>query len=131
VQHEEALIRSFVRPERRARLLELLQSPNRRAKLRAGLAHFQDLDIRYAVRVPAAKQGVRDIEAMLRERGAPDTCYVLSESSELDARELPLKSALEQVVGRGMGTFLSCIPGKLGYFESEDIGERYVLHRTV
>jgi len=30
-----------------------------------------------------------------------------------------------------MGAFVSCIPGKLGYFESEEPGERYVLERAV
>jgi len=29
----------------------------------------------------------------------------------------------------GNGTLLSCIPGRLGYFEGEDPGERYVLAR--
>jgi len=33
---------------------------------------------------------------------------------------LQLESALESVVGNGMGTILSCIPGKLAYFEGED-----------
>jgi hypothetical protein len=66
---------------------------------------------------------------MLRERGAQEMCHVLSENSALDARVLPLREALHTVVGRGMGTFLSCIPGQLGYFESEEPGERYVLER--
>jgi hypothetical protein len=27
------------------------------------------------------------------------------------------------------GTFLSCIPGQLAYFEGEEAGERYILAR--
>jgi len=40
--------------------------------------------------------------------------------SKLDGQELLLESALESVVGNGIGTILSCIPGKLAYFEGED-----------
>jgi hypothetical protein len=38
-----------------------------------------------------------------------------------------LSEALREVVGRGMGTFVLCVPGKLGYYEGEDAGERYIL----
>ena len=75
--------------------------------------------------------GCRDIEVSLRAKGAPDTCHVLSESAALDGREIPLASAHADIVGQGMGAFVSCIPGKLGYFESEELGERYMLERTV
>ncbi len=129
--HEEALIRAFIKADRRPRLLELRSTLKGRAKLCASLAHFQNLDLRYAQLLPATKHAPRDIEELLRKKGAPETCHILSESSELDGQEMPLKSALEKLVGAGMGSFLSCIPGRLGYFESEERGERYVLERAV
>jgi hypothetical protein len=129
--YEEALIQAFVRPDRRQRLLELLTNSNGRRKLRESLAHFRDLDPRFAQRVPASKQHAPDIEAILREKGAPDLCHVLSESEKLDGRELLLALALGGILGQGMGTFVSCIPGRLGYFEAEDAGERYILERAV
>jgi hypothetical protein len=54
-------------------------------------------------------------------------CWVISEDAEIDGRESDLESALENVSGTGMGTILSCIPGKLAYFEGED--ERLLLAR--
>jgi len=51
----------------------------------------------------------------------------MSEDSEIDGRELDLREALEHVSGRQIGTILSCVPGKLAYFESED--ERLLLAR--
>jgi len=33
------------------------------------------------------------------------------------------------VVGWHDGTFISCIPGKLAYFEGEGLNERYILER--
>jgi hypothetical protein len=44
----------------------------------------------------------------------------MSEDSQIDQRELDLREALEHVKGRQIGTILSCVPGKLAYFESED-----------
>ena len=125
-----ALIDAFVRPARRARLRGLLGSAKGRAKLRAGLAHFHDLDPRYACLVPASAESPAGIAALLRARGAPATCYALSEDTRLDGRALPLEEALAQVVGRGMGTVLSCVPGRLAYYEGEEMEERYVLDRT-
>ena len=125
---EEALIRAFVRPERRTRLLTLLGDAKRRSKLRASLAHFHDLDLRFAQRVSGLRAG--EIEVKLRAMGAPDRCHVLSESAELDGQTPTLEVALEAVVGRGMGALISCIPGRLGYFESEEVGERYILQRA-
>jgi hypothetical protein len=43
------------------------------------------------------------------------------------SKELPLVEALQQIVGRGMGTVLSCIPGRLAFVETED--ERFILGR--
>jgi len=63
---------------------------------------------------------------MLRSLGAGENCWVISEGP-LDAHEVELLHALKEVVGRGFGTLLSCVPGHLAYFESED--ERYILQR--
>ncbi|PYU66935.1 MAG: hypothetical protein DMG49_20465 [Acidobacteria bacterium] len=51
----------------------------------------------------------------------------MSEDPRLDQQELPLVEALKQIVGRGMGTVLSCIPGRLAFVETED--ERFILQR--
>jgi hypothetical protein len=72
-------------------------------------------------------QKPEDIAKLLKQKGAPDVCFVVSEDSNLDRQQLPLLAALEQVVGYGMGTFISCIPGKLAYFEDEE--QRCVLEK--
>ena len=56
---------------------------------------------------------------ILRGLGAPDTCYLISEDTKFDGKEMELLAALKQIVGYGMGTVISCIPGRLGYFEGE------------
>ena len=42
---------------------------------------------------------------------------------------MDLQTALEEVIGYGNGTFVSCIPGKLGYFESAEPGLRYIFEK--
>jgi hypothetical protein len=51
----------------------------------------------------------------------------LSFDTELDCKELNLKDALEEVIGSGMGTILSCVPGRLAVFVGED--EKLLLAR--
>ena len=130
MEHASALIRAFVAPERQERLLGLLQSPRGRDKVRAGLAHFAALDARYAVQIPAGEQSPESIVRLLRQRGAPATCVLLAEDDALDGQELGLEDALRQIVGRGMGAFVSCVPGQLGYFEGEGPRERWLLSRA-
>ena len=127
MNHEELLIKKFIHPDRQERFLALLAKQNGREKLTDLLAHRVELNPRYATKVPANQQSAEGIEKLLKANGASPTCYLFSEDSNLDQREMQLTEALREVVGRGMGTFVSCIPGRLAYFESEDIGERYIL----
>jgi hypothetical protein len=129
-EHAEAVIRAFFTPERRKRYITLLHSRRGRVKLRQALAHLHALDRRYTRSVPPDVHEVRAITRLLQQRGAPETCYVLAEDPELDDRCLPLQDALTAIVGRGSGAILSCIPGKLAYYEGEDVGERYLLEAT-
>jgi len=129
-EHASALIRAFIAPERQARYLGLLASERGRAKLREQLAHCRDLDARYISPIAPAEQSVMAVARTLKARGAPASCVLLAEDPTLDGQQLPLEDALAATLGRGMGTFLSCIPGRLGYYEGEDAGERYLLERA-
>ena len=127
--HEEQFARSFIIPKKRERYLSLLESKRGRTKLLNGFNHCHDLDPRYATLIPSNQQSDSSIESLLRRKGAPETCYVISDNRNLDAREMSLSDALRKTVGMGVGTFISCLPGKLGYFELEDLNERYILER--
>ena len=131
MNHEESLINAFVRVEKRTRFIEFLGSPKRRPKFLANLYHFADLDLRYLVPIPLGEQNAKDIAALLKQRGAPSVCHVISTSPELDGRDLDLGDVLEQIVGVGEGTLISCIPGRLGYFDGESAKDRFILERSV
>ncbi len=64
---------------------------------------------------------------MLRGRGALSTCYVLAANGDLDGREMPLGEALDAIIGMGNGAFVSCIPGRLGFYEYESTKSSYLL----
>ena len=92
--------------------------------------HMRDLDPRFAERIPPRDQNADAIYTMLRDRGAPETCYVMSGSSDLDGKTADLRETLIHVVDGGRdGTFVSCITGRLAYFDGEESGERYILAR--
>jgi hypothetical protein len=54
---------------------------------------------------------------------------MLAAQRELDDREMKLGDAVHALVGSGSGGLISCIPGKLAYFQGEDRGEAYLLER--
>jgi len=58
---------------------------------------------------------VDNIAIELQKRHSPNVVYAISEDPALDQKVLPLLEALKQTVGRGMGTVLSCIPGRLRF----------------
>ena len=40
---------------------------------------------------------------------------------------MPLREALDAIIGRGNGAFVSCIPGRLGFYEYESMKSSYLL----
>jgi hypothetical protein len=127
-EHERGLAR-FMVGEWRARFRESLAPAKRRNKLRSQLPHFSHLDARFTTPVPTREQSAVELGARLREKGAGDRCYLLSEDADLDGRELALDDALVAIVDGGshIATFISCVPGHLAYFHDEEPGNRYLL----
>ena len=116
---EEASLRAFIAPERRSRYLKLLGTPTGRKKLLHGFVHMKDLDPRFAYGVRVGHHDAVSIYDDLRRLGAPERCYVMSASNDLDGQETELLSALRETVYNEDGTLISCLPGRLAYFESE------------
>ena len=128
-EHEEMFARSFVVPTKVERYLEQFKSENGRKKLILRLDHSRDLDTRNIETIPTNLQSANAIYEILVSKGAPEKCYVISSNSRLDGRRLNLKKALEETIGYGTGTFISCLPGKLGFYESSEINGRVILEK--
>jgi hypothetical protein len=125
MRDEYALIGVFFRRSKRERYFEMLSNPRRRKKFVDQLGHFGDFDPAYRLPIPSKKLHAWNIRAELEFRRSPDSVYAISEDPALDQKELPHMEALEQIVGLGMGTILSCLAGQLAFVETED--ERYIL----
>jgi len=126
---EQALFAAFVIPAKRERYVELLSTKRGRERVRGALDHFNDLDPRFCRKVPGKDAQPAAVLDALRKRGAPPQCHVISVHGELDGRNMPLSDALQIAIGKGQGTFISCITGELGYFEGEEPDERYICQR--
>ncbi|MBA3711555.1 MAG: hypothetical protein H0W76_03790 [Pyrinomonadaceae bacterium] len=127
--HEEMFARVFIIPEKRDRYVTLIGSVKGRKKILNGFHHIHDLDGRYAKSIPSNEQSAESIFRMLKQKGAPEMCYIMSDDSDIDQTEMPLRAAISRVEGSNFGTLISCIAGKSAYFETEDIGGRYILER--
>lgn len=129
--HEAAVIRAFVQRNKQERFLGFLANPKNRKKFTESLSHFRWFDQRFSAPLnwevdPKLTlwgrhvSGIENIYRLLKSKGAGPTCWAMSEDSVIDGTELDLREALEHVRGRQIGTILSCVPGRLAYFESED-----------
>jgi hypothetical protein len=127
VHNEHSFIAKFVKRSKRDRYREMLTNPRLRHKFTSQLAHFADFDPKYRLPIPGNRLFIDNVALELQKRHSPNTVFVISEDPAIDGKELPLIEALQQIVGRGMGAVLSCIPGRLAFVETED--ERFILER--
>jgi len=126
--HESAFVESFIVKRRRERAFAFLASSKNRSKLTSKFDHHgRDYIVSECIHpILPRYQRPSEIAKILRGMGAPETCHVIG--GERDGEDIDLLDALEEIVGYGTGTVLSCIPGKLAYFEGE-IREQFLLLR--
>ena len=124
---EKSLAEAFIIPQRKDRYLTLIERKGGRDKWRHQLGHFPHWDNRFIRLVESGD--ATTVLRQLRNLGAPETCYVFSEWSQIDGKQMLLAEALSACLGYGMGTVLSCIPSRLAFYEAEGPAERFVLQR--
>lgn len=125
--HEISLVGAFIKRNKRDRYREFVSDPRLRYKFTSQLPHFKDFDPKYRLSIPSSKLFVENIARELDKRRSPKIVFVISEDPALDGKELPLVEALQEIVGRGMGAVVSCVPGRLAFVETEE--ERFILER--
>jgi hypothetical protein len=121
--HEQAFVESFVQPDRPERTLPCLaNSKKRRQFLGWFMDHSDNIPMPECIRgITPNEQHPDPIYAILRRLGAPDRCHLISEQRNFAGQEMNLLAAPKEIIGNGdgMGTVISCLPGRLGYFEGE------------
>jgi len=112
-------VKAFFEKGRSERFAEIGDKEKQRAKWTDKLNHSPGFKSEHIFWLPSKT----DIFAELKKKGAPDTCAIISNSSRLDGKKMPLEEAIKEVQHDGWGSILICIPGKLGYYYGES-GER-------
>ncbi len=127
--HELGFLAFLAEPSRRRMRTLLELGPKRRKDVRGMLDHSVGFDPRLRREFSGAGALSGAIEARLRALGAPDACFVISADPTLDDREMTLHAALQALSSGNFGGFVSCLPGKLGYFVYEAPDGAYLLQR--
>jgi len=126
MDHELALIKSFIIKEKQERYYNLIATERGRKKFRIYIPHFKDLNTKYCTPLhsfPTYSQ----LHDLLKSEGAFDICYIISENSRYDMKSISLINATAQLFNSGIAFFLSCVPGRLVYYEGEEMNQRFIL----
>ena len=128
--HEEAFVHAFIQKDFRHRML--FELGMRRGHFMGRFSHgaLVYLEPRWVTEIKPPNSDRAETLRLLRSKGAPEMCYALSMSDDIDGRVLPLSEALAVAVGYGSPTILSCRPGELAYLETEQVQgppDRYLL----
>jgi len=126
--HEQAFVEDFIHSGRRERFLAALANPKKRAIFNRELHHPRSnfLLSKYVEQVVPSQHYTRFIVPKLRSMGATDDCWVFG--NYIDGRQMKLAEALDALIGMGTGTIVSCLPGRLAFFENED--DPVILHKA-
>ncbi|MED4285197.1 hypothetical protein P4679_25080 [Priestia megaterium] len=118
---EKIIVKSFFAKRIQDRVLFELSSAKKRKDALSRLCHTYRTTLKedYMITIEKPNSDPAEIVSLLKKNGAGDTCYVISWDEEMDGKELPLLTALENAVGMGMPSIVSCIPNKLAYFQAE------------
>lgn len=134
LEDEVALVEAFFVKEKRARVIQKISGSRRKrdTELREHLPHESRWDRTYVVPLMPAAQTVDGVADEMARRGAKmdSPVYILSANRALDARVCPLREALRDVVGSSSGSVISCLRGRLAYYEGEEPGNRFILFRS-
>lgn len=127
---EMKIISAFIIKRKKTRAAYELCNNKKRNDFIWRIGHYNHFDNRFIHKITQPVNSYKVIYDILKKYNAPDECYVLSYNDSIDGKIALLEDALKEVVFWGPG-LISCIHGKLAYFEEEVTGgpapERYLL----
>ena len=115
---EELVINTFILKRRRERARFELFNEKKREHFLWHMHNEASFESNYMERIKESVSSPRIVYDILKKRGAPDNCYVMSLFSPYDGQIITLEQGLAEVVFNGHG-LISCIHGSLAYFEEE------------
>ena len=119
----------FLEENQARRFASLLNTKSGRARIIFTLSHYIKLDSKFSTDVSKLSVSSKNLIKLAKDKGAPTICYVMSEAKSLDGKEVILDEAIEDILINGCAALVSCIPGKLGFYFSEDARECYLVEK--
>ena len=119
---ERMIVEGMVIKRKRERALFELSHPQKRDHFLWLIEQYLEPSLFHRIIVDSPQ----DAYSLLKERGAPEDCYILSRFKAVDGTFAPLRQMLtwENVDSAGL---ISCIPGQLAYWHGE-YGDHYLLY---
>jgi hypothetical protein len=120
---EIKIITTFVDKRKQDRYIGFVSNSKTRQKFIRDLAHFKLFKENLFDKINNNVEEL--IFSSLKKNKINDKhCYVISENSKIDSRNLDIRQALQQTIGYGMGTILVFGDGELIFHESEEMNNR-------
>jgi hypothetical protein len=126
--HEIKLIDNFIINSQKERYRFLFDSKKRHQYLKK-LHHFEDYCENLLISIPPDKQNAQGIYNLLKYYNVPNECYIISTSYLYDMKYMKLDLALKELLGNDFPSIISCIPGKLVFYEGEAPSNRFILKK--
>ncbi|MBT2557394.1 hypothetical protein J7E24_06325 [Hymenobacter sp. ISL-91] len=129
--HAREFINSFISKERKGRYLALLDSKMGERSLASRLAHLDTFEDAFIQSLPKGDPTVQIdfIYSFIKNIYNKEICYIISEDRTISGKEIPVKGSVEMISGKGFGSILSFIPGKLAYYEGESPGSSILFYK--
>ncbi|MED3965826.1 hypothetical protein [Niallia taxi] len=133
INHEEKIIRSFIEKRLQDRVLFELSKQKYREKLYWRLTNYFETTVNQRYIQKMEFIDITKLVPLLKSEGATNDCYVLSYDQDYDGKYYSLNDdVIKKLICNGMPFIISCIPGKLAYFQGErELGEpvRYLFKK--
>jgi hypothetical protein len=104
--------------------LNFCKSQKTRTKFTKELSHFRDF------RQDQFEEVRNDERKIIRDRikslSNKKDCYLISESFKLDKQRLDIDSALNEIIGQGIGTLIVFGDAEIVYYEGEGPSDRWI-----
>lgn len=121
---ETLVIERFIVKTKRDRYLTFIKSDKTRYKFTLELAHFRDLRQERFDEIKGDERKI--INDRIKSLGNINDCYLISENSELDRKRLDIDTALNDTIGKGMGTLIVFGNAETVFYEGEGPSDRWI-----
>lgn len=128
-QYDEGIIRLFADKDKKEGLLFKLARPARRDEVISAMGNAIQFAPRCMTEI-LKKPKVDELHSQLKARSAGDKAYIFGWAEELHGQIIPLREALEMVVGSTKGTLVYCIEGQVGYYEADGWEGYFIIHKS-